>query len=229
MNPSVSVPSAPMSGSLSDRITTFLRNRPVVIQLLRFAAIGSLNTALDFVILNYVTKSFDITSGVELGMLNVISFSAAIIQSYVWNRVWAFSESSGVSVFQNALRLIMVGGLGFLAFAAVVIGAAFGAMSLFFLLILIGFIIIEFILWKAFGLKFGDQHGAGAQFATFLIVSLVGLAINSLIVVLATHVISPGLEDIVNADTIKNVAKIVATAFSLIWNFVAYKLFVFKR
>lgn len=221
--------STPALNPLSAKITAILRERPVIIQLLRFAAIGSLNTALDFVILNFVTKSFSVTSGLELGILNVISFTAAIIQSYVWNRAWTFSESSGVGVFQNAFRLVMVGGLGFLAFAGVVVGAAYDASSLYFLMILGAFVVIELLLWKIFKLSFGAQQGAGTQFATFLIISLVGLVINSSIVVLATYVITPGLEDMVNADTIKNVAKIVATAFSLIWNFIGYKLFVFKK
>ena len=132
-------------------------------------------------------------------------------------------------MFQNAFRLVMVGGLGFVAFAAVIVGAAYDASSMFFLLILAAFVVTEIILWFAFGLKFGQQQGAGTQFATFLIVSLIGLAINSTIVVVASKVITPGLEETVNADTIKNVAKIVATAFSLIWNFVGYKLLVFKR
>lgn len=215
--------------TLNNKITTLLRNKPVIIQLLRFAAIGSLNTALDFVILNYVTKSFDVTSGVTLGILNVISFSAAIIQSYFWNRAWAFAESSGVSVFQNFLRLMFVGGLGFLAFVGVIVGAAYDASNIFFLLILGAFVVIQACLWKAFALQFGQHQGAGTQFATFLIVSLVGLLINSTIVVIASNFITPYLEFSINADTIKNVAKICATAFSLVWNFVAYKLIVFKR
>lgn len=215
--------------SLNGRITTILRSRPVIIQLLRFAAIGSLNTALDFVILNFVTKSFDVTSGLTLGMLNIISFSAAIIQSYVWNRAWTFSEGSGVSLFQNALRLIMVGGLGFAAFAGVVIGAAYDASNIYFLMILVAFVITELLLWNAFQLSFGAGQGAGTQFTSFLIISLIGLAINSTIVVIATKFITPELQDYVNVDTIKNVAKILATAFSLIWNFVGYKLVVFKR
>lgn len=215
--------------SLNDRVTMLLRNRPVIMQLLRFAAIGSLNTAIDFVILNYVTKSFDVTSGVTLGLLNIISFSAATIQSYAWNRVWAFAQSTGVSIFQNALRLVMVGGLGLVAFLAVIVGAAYDASSLFFLMTLVAFVIIQLCLWKAFDLKFGQQQGVGTQFATFLGVSLIGLVINSVIVVIASHFITPYLEHSINADTIKNVAKIAATVFSLIWNFVAYKLIVFKR
>lgn len=215
--------------SLSNKITNLLRSRPVVIQLLRFAAIGSLNTALDFIILNYVTKSFDVTSGVTLGALNVISFTAAVVQSYFWNRAWAFAESSNVGLFQNALRLFAVGSLGLTAFLAVFLGAYYDGISTFFLMILVAFVFIQLCLWVGFGLRFGQSNGSGHQFITFVVVSLIGLLINSTIVVIASHVISPYLESTVNADTIKNVAKIMATAFSLIWNFIAYKLIVFKR
>jgi putative flippase GtrA len=210
------------------RLTVLLQSKPVILQLLRFAAIGALNTALDFVILNYVTKSFEVAAGLELGLLNVISFSAAIIQSYVWNRAWTFAESSG-GLLQNAYRLVLVGGLGFVTFAGVVIGAAAGATSIYFLLVLIGFLAVELTLWKAFSLHFGQAQGAGTQFSVFIIVSLIGLLINSLIVVFASKIIAPYLEQTINADTIKNVAKIMATCVSLVWNFTAYKLIVFKR
>jgi putative flippase GtrA len=218
------------ASSLSNSITNLLRSKPVIIQLLRFAAIGAINTALDFIILNYVTKSFDVSNGTSLGVLNIISFTAAIVQSYFWNRAWAFAESSSATLFQNALRLFTVGGLGLAAFLSVIIGAAYDATSMYFLLILGAFILIQACLWAAFRLRFGStQAGAGHQFVTFLIVSLVGLLINSVIVVIASHIIAPYLEFYVNADTIKNVAKICATAFSLIWNFVGYKMIVFKR
>lgn len=211
------------------QITDLLRRKPVIIQLLRFAAIGSLNTALDFAILNFITKSFNITSGFELGALNAISFVAAVVQSYLWNRAWAFAENSGVSVFQNAVRLVLVGGLGFAAFLTIFLGAAYDASNLFFLLVLVGFAVIELILWKAFSLRFGQTQGAGSQFTGFIVVSIVGLLINSFIIVIAANLITPYLEFTVNADTIKNVAKILATCFSLIWNFIGYKLFVFKK
>lgn len=198
-------------------------------QILKFVAIGSINTALDFIILNYITKTFDVTSGTTLGILNIVSFTAAIIQSYAWNRAWAFAESGVTSLYQNAVRLFMVGGLGLLAFVAVFLGSAKDAASTFYLLILGAFVIIQLCLWKAFALKFGNQQKAHNQFAVFLIVSLVGLLINSVIVVIATHYITPYLEMSINPDVIKNVAKIMATAFSLIWNFIAYKLIVFKR
>ncbi len=209
-------------------LTDLLRRKPIIVQILRFGAIGAINTALDFIILNFVTKTFHIDTGLSLGALNVISFTAAVIQSYFWNKAWAFSESSGLSIFQNFYRLVLVGGLGAIAFAAVVIGAAYNAYNIYFLLILVAFIIMEFILWHAFGLSASGNKSSN-QFASFIIVSLVGLLINSAIVVMASKVITPYLEFSINADTIKNVAKILATLVSLVWNFIGYKLIVFKR
>ncbi len=214
--------------SLTGKITSLLQRKPIILQLLRFAAIGALNTALDFIILNYITKSFDVTSGVQLGILNIVSFTAAIIQSYVWNKAWTFNINSSTP-FQDAYRLVLVGGLGFASFLAVVLGAAYGAAPLFYLLILIAFIISELALWVLFGLSLSQSNVTkGSQFASFVAVSLIGLLLNSLIIAVASKVLAPNLPASINADTVKNIAKALATGVSLIWNFVGYKLFVFK-
>lgn len=216
-------------------ISSILQRRPIVLQLLRFAAIGALNTALDFIILNFITKTFDIQSGIALGVLNVLSFGAAVIQSYFWNKAWAFAQSANMTVFQNFFRLVMVGGLGFAAFLAVFVGAGYDASNLFYLLVLVGFIVIEFILWMAFGLRLNSQGSGGSQFVSFIIVSVIGLIINSAVVVVAVKFSDIGVfaEMInrlnLNADLVKNLAKVAATALSLIWNFIGYKLIVFKR
>lgn len=212
-----------------DQINGLLQRRPVILQLLRFGAIGAINTALDFIILNIITTHFGIQSGASLGYLNAFGFAAAVIQSYFWNRAWAFDKSSAASLFQNAFRLVMVGGLGFLAVVAVLFGAGYEASTMFYLYVFAAFLISEYFLWMGFNLKFGPSQHAGAQFATFITVSLIGLLINSLIIVLATHVITPMLESWVKPEIIKNFAKIIATGVSLIWNFIGYKLFVFKK
>ena len=214
----------------STGLSGFLARKPVILQLLKFAAIGALNTALDFIILNFVSKKFDVDAGTRLGLLNIISFTAATTQSYFWNRAWAFASASG-SVFQNFYRLVLVGGLGFAAFVAVVLGAAWGANPIFFALIFVAFIISEVALWILFGLT-SRQAGPhiGHQFITFLVVSIIGLLLNSLVVVVATHYLSPLLSGHgINADTIKNIAKALATGVSLVWNFIGYKLIVFKK
>lgn len=216
--------------TLNQRLANLLIAKPVILQILRFAAIGALNTALDFIILNYVTKSFDVTAGLPLGMLNVISFSAAMIQSYLWNRAWTFSNFN-ITPLANAFRLVVVGGLGFLAFLLVIFGGIQGALENYYLFILIVFIVLEIVVWYAFGLKLSNKNdsGIGHQFAIFMIVSIIGLIINSGIVALASLALAPSLTSLINADSIKNVAKILATCVSLIWNFLGYKLIVFKK
>lgn len=65
------------------------------------------------------------------------------------------------------------------------------------------------------------------KFAQFIAVSLAGSGINSSIVAGITTFIAPvfGISPVLWA----NVAKLLATGISLVWNFVGYKLFVFKK
>ncbi|HMR55143.1 MAG TPA: GtrA family protein [Candidatus Doudnabacteria bacterium] len=216
----------------NQRLARLLEARPVILQILRFAAIGTINTALDFIILNYITKSFGVTEGFTLGALNMVGFTAAMIQSYFWNRAWTF-HSFNISPLANAIRLMIVGGLGLFAFLLVMIGSIQGAMENYYLFILVVFIVSEILVWYAFGLKLTSNNGedgkVAQQFASFMIVSFIGLLINSGIVALASSALAPSLSSFINEDSVKNVAKILATGLSLIWNFMAYKLFVFKR
>lgn len=72
-----------------------------------------------------------------------------------------------------------------------------------------------------------DGDKAPIKFSQFIGVSLVGLSINSLVIYGFTSLIpimfglSPQLW--------VNIAKIFATGASMIWNFIGYKLWVFKR
>ena len=214
--------------SLSQKIEALLIKRPVILQLLRFAAIGILNTAIDFIILNFFSKLLGIDEGVRLGYVNIIGFAMATIQSYIWNRYWAFDTSNQIGVLKNFIRLVLVGGLGFAAFVLVLLGAGKGAFPGYYLIVLIGLIIAQGFLWYNFKLhEAPDQaHSShSTQFIAFLIVSVVGLLINSGIVAL----VSGRLPEEISTDLVKNVAKVVATAFSLVWNFIGYKLIVFKK
>lgn len=71
--------------------------------------------------------------------------------------------------------------------------------------------------------------GAGkkSNFVTFFAVTLIGLAINTGVVFALTTFVSPVL---VNSDTLwANFAKVLATGLSLVWNFMGYRLIVFKK
>jgi len=69
-----------------------------------------------------------------------------------------------------------------------------------------------------------DNKGILHDFPKFLLISGTGIIINSGIVILATSypVVS------FDAKTWLNLAKVCATGFSLVWNFLGYKFIVFK-
>src|SRR6185503_3514252 len=130
-----------------------LTEKPVVLQLLRFMAIGFLNTALDFILLNFISKALGINSGWLLGSINVIGFASAVVQSYYWNRHWAFNAQQSADVIKNFVRLVVVGGIGVFGFLAAVFGANMGAGPLYYIFVLVIFIIAEFAALFSFGLN----------------------------------------------------------------------------
>ncbi len=139
----------------------------LIAQFGKFIVVGVLNTLIDFAILNVLSYLTGIYSGGSLVILNSISFTAAVINSYFLNKYWTFKEQS------------------------------FG------------------------GVRAGEASG-------FLIVSLIGLAINGAIVFGVTTYIHPPLAFFTPALW-ENFAKILATGVALIWNFIGYKFVVFKK
>jgi len=72
-----------------------------------------------------------------------------------------------------------------------------------------------------------DEKKEGIKFTQFLIVSIIGITINGGVVYAITTFIPPMFG--INPQLWANVAKLAATAISLIWNFLGYKFFVFKK
>lgn len=66
-----------------------------------------------------------------------------------------------------------------------------------------------------------------SKFLVFLVVSVSAIIINTLIVFALTTFISP--PGSMSPTVWANVAKIIATVVSLVWNFLGYKLVVFKK
>lgn len=131
----------------------------------RFAVIGFTNAAIDFGVLNLLSYFTGIKNGQAIILLNITSFTVAVICSYLFNKYWAFDDN--------------------------------------------------------------NQHQEARKFTLFLLVSVVGLLINSGIVfIMTTYVpVQFGLTD----SLWLNLAKVLASAVGLIWNFVGYKIFVFKK
>lgn len=96
-----------------------------------------------------------------------------------------------------------------------------------FLVISSTFAIINSYYWQR-SWTFGQQNSASQkEFIGFVLVTVVGIAINTAIAFLSIQVISSmGVSN--NAQLI-TLSKIVATIISLFWNFFGYKFFVFGK
>ena len=213
------------SSSFGQTITDLLQKYPIILQLLRFAAIGFLNTGLNFLLVNAISKALGINAGLNLGYVSGASFVIATTQSYYWNRYWAFAGGQTVALLKDFVRLVLVGLLGVLAVLFAIIGSKFMAQAYFYALLIVLFFIVEFVFWKSFNFTAAGLKDDKNPFVLFLIVSIIGLLINAGVVSL----VSVHFVVTTNPDLNKNIAVVIATCVSLIWNFVGYKLIVFKK
>lgn len=80
--------------------------------------------------------------------------------------------------------------------------------------------------WNKFWV-FRGREGALHDFPKFIAVSVVGLLLNSTIIILATTYVPtfPGL----SSALWLNFAKVLATLLALVWNFLGYKFIVFSK
>ncbi|TXH00934.1 MAG: GtrA family protein [Candidatus Moraniibacteriota bacterium] len=166
MNEPLTPPAASQSTAPTEPAGLLTR---LVKQFSKFIIVGGINTGIDFSVLNVLIFFTFFTFGLQLFVLNCISFSVAVVNSYFMNKRWTFKEAAA-------------------------------------------------------GLASKDSS---VQFSQFFVVSLIGITINGLILTgITTYITAPfGLSEQLWA----NFAKLVATGASLVWNFVGYKLFVFKK
>lgn len=216
-----------LNSGLSRKIIGILESKPVILQFLKFAGIGFLTTAVDFLLLNLISKYLSISVGLKLGGINIFTFAIALAHSYVWNGNWTFGIGDGISAIKSFWRTVLIGFIGVTGIILAVVGGRAQANPLYYLLILGVLAAAEVVIWKSFALGWferGENTAVHTVFA-FAAVSIIGALINSGLVGLITNywLVTP------NLDLNKNIAKVIATAISLFWNFVGYKLFVFKK
>ena len=107
----------------------------------------------------------------------------------------------------------------------------FGATSEFWIAVMniFAFAIatINSYFWNKFWTFEGRVGVRSGEFATFFIVSSIGIAINTGMFYLGLRFLGPLLG--LSLGTRVDAVKILATFISMIWNFVGYKFIVFKR
>lgn len=134
-------------------------------QFIKFAIVGVINTFVDFLVLNFLMWLTKIYSGWSIILLNSISFTCAVINSYFLNKHWTFAEAK--------------------------------------------------------------DNKKSLQFIRFFLVSVGGILINNGIVYFGTTFVKPIFN--FSPHLWANGVKVTAVLASLIWNFVGYKIWVFKN
>jgi len=83
-------------------------NRKEIKRFAKFATVGALGSVTDFGVLNILIQVF----GAPLALANAISFTAAVIQNFILNRVWTFPESRGRNAGSQLLQFTVVSIVG---------------------------------------------------------------------------------------------------------------------
>lgn len=82
---------------------------PMVAQLGKFGAVGILNTAIDFAVLNILSRALGITAGIVLGGVNMPGFAIAVVNSYFFNKLWVFRDrQKGESLLHDFPRFFAI-------------------------------------------------------------------------------------------------------------------------
>lgn len=84
-----------------------VRGKDGRMQFAKFGAVGILNTAIDFLVLNLMLVVLGGASGASLVFSNSVAFLVASANSYVWNRKWTFSEGGSGSLKQFSFFLML--------------------------------------------------------------------------------------------------------------------------
>lgn len=77
---------------------------------LRFLAVGGIGFVVDFGVFNLLISVF----GVEPIIANVVSFSAAIVSNFTWNRLWTYPDSRSKTLQRQLAEFTIVSVIGIL-------------------------------------------------------------------------------------------------------------------
>ncbi|MCL5094228.1 MAG: GtrA family protein [Patescibacteria group bacterium] len=78
-------------------------------QISKFASVGVLNTAIDFLVFNLLVKL-----GVNVIISSVISMTLAITNSYILNKFWTFQDKTKTNITEQASFFVIVSLVGLL-------------------------------------------------------------------------------------------------------------------
>lgn len=89
-------------------MTSILTNPKERIRFLRFAVVGAIGAVIDFGTMNILVNWLDFA----LVVAGTISFIAAILSNFLWNRYWTYPDSRSKPLVRQLLQFALVNTLG---------------------------------------------------------------------------------------------------------------------
>lgn len=91
----------------------------IIFQIAKFGCVGAANFAVDIGILNLLIFIFGTAVGVAYIVFKVISFTFAVTNSYIWNKIWTFKKTDTKETGKEFGQFIMISVIGLILNAAV--------------------------------------------------------------------------------------------------------------
>jgi putative flippase GtrA len=89
-------------------MTTIITNPQERTRFLRFAVVGIIGAVVDFGVMNLLTRVFNF----PLVLAGTISFIAAIISNFTWNRYWTYPDSRTKPIGHQLFQFTVVSLIG---------------------------------------------------------------------------------------------------------------------
>lgn len=89
-------------------VTTIVTNPRERTRFLRFATVGVIGAVVDFGTYTLLHDGL----GVMAVAASVLSFIAAIISNFTWNRYWTYPDSRSKQISQQVVQFVVVSGIG---------------------------------------------------------------------------------------------------------------------
>ena len=174
-------------------------------------------------------KNIGLSVTPKLVFLSVFGFAVfaplALFVLYIASRFIPALYQFGKFAAVGALNTLI--DLGVLNFLIILTDVSTGVYYSFFKAVSFLAAVGNSYFWNKFW-TFESKAGAqGKEFVSFVTVSFIGVLINTAIVYLGAGLAN--LMPDVSAGGWINLVKILATVVSLVWNFLGYKFFVFKK
>ncbi len=121
----------PLTGRMWRRL---VGNPKRIERFVKFAIVGTIGAVVDFTVLNIMKLVFEAiglgegwdltmsTRQIQLAAANTISFSAAVLSNFTWNRLWTFPESRERPLGTQLLQFTIVNITGLLINTVILIG-----------------------------------------------------------------------------------------------------------